>query len=88
MCGRRPGYLRGARDRQADDVGHLRRRSSRPRLRRAVTGSGRGRRRARLACPYDADGFDRFAGMSQDEIDDDRLILADPAAARAKLDQE
>ena len=33
-------------------------------------------------------GFDRFAGMSQDEIDDDRLILADPAAARAKLDQE
>jgi len=26
--------------------------------------------------------------MSQDEIDDDRLILADPAAARAKLDQE
>ena len=26
--------------------------------------------------------------MSQDEIDDERLILTDPAAARAKLDQE
>jgi pimeloyl-ACP methyl ester carboxylesterase len=38
--------------------------------------------------PYPADGLDYFAGMGQENIDDTRLMLADPAAARAKLDQE
>ena len=35
--------------------------------------------------PYGADGLDWFADMDQDNIDDFRLTLTDPAAARAKL---
>ena len=38
--------------------------------------------------PYGADGLDYFAGMGQENADDDRLVLADEAAARAKLDQD
>jgi pimeloyl-ACP methyl ester carboxylesterase len=38
--------------------------------------------------PYDADGLDYFAGMDQADIDDYRLLLADPAAARAKWDHD
>jgi pimeloyl-ACP methyl ester carboxylesterase len=38
--------------------------------------------------PYDADGLDYFAGMGQDNIDDTRLLLADPAEAREKLDKD
>jgi pimeloyl-ACP methyl ester carboxylesterase len=34
--------------------------------------------------PYDAPGLDYFAGMGQDNVDDIRLYLSDPAAARAK----
>jgi pimeloyl-ACP methyl ester carboxylesterase len=35
--------------------------------------------------PFDAEDLDWFAGAGQENIDDDRLILSDPAAARAKL---
>jgi pimeloyl-ACP methyl ester carboxylesterase len=38
--------------------------------------------------PYGAEGLDWFAGMGQDNIDDMRLMLTDPAAARAKLDRD
>jgi pimeloyl-ACP methyl ester carboxylesterase len=38
--------------------------------------------------PYDARGLDYFAGMGQDNVDDIRLYLADPAAARAKSRQD
>lgn len=34
--------------------------------------------------PYDAEGLDYFAGMGQDNVDDIKLQLADPEAARAK----
>jgi pimeloyl-ACP methyl ester carboxylesterase len=34
--------------------------------------------------PYDANGLDYFAGMGQDNVDDIKLQLDDPAAARAK----
>ena len=40
------------------------------------------------AAPYDADGLDYFAGMGQQNVDDDRLVLTDEAAARKQLDQE
>jgi pimeloyl-ACP methyl ester carboxylesterase len=35
--------------------------------------------------PFDAEGLDWFAGAGQENVDDDRLILSDPEAARAKL---
>ena len=35
--------------------------------------------------PFDADGLDWWADTGQENIDDDRLILSDPEAARAKL---
>jgi pimeloyl-ACP methyl ester carboxylesterase len=38
--------------------------------------------------PYNADSLDYCAGMGQDNVDDDRLLLTDPAAARAKLDKD
>jgi pimeloyl-ACP methyl ester carboxylesterase len=38
--------------------------------------------------PFDAEGLDWFAGAGQDNVDDDRLALSDPPAARAKLKQD
>jgi len=38
--------------------------------------------------PYGAEGLDYFAGMGQDNADDTRLLLADPVAARAKMDKD
>ena len=38
--------------------------------------------------PYGADGLDYFAGMGEENAEDDRLVLTDEAAARAKLDQD
>jgi pimeloyl-ACP methyl ester carboxylesterase len=38
--------------------------------------------------PYDSDGLDWFDGMGQDNVDDFRLLLSDPAAARVKLDKD
>jgi hypothetical protein len=37
--------------------------------------------------PYDADGLDSFAGMGQAIIDEYRLLLTDPDAARAGVDK-
>jgi pimeloyl-ACP methyl ester carboxylesterase len=36
------------------------------------------------AAPFDANDLDWFAGAGQENIDDDRLTLSDPAAARAQ----
>jgi pimeloyl-ACP methyl ester carboxylesterase len=38
--------------------------------------------------PHGADGLDYFAGMGEDNVDDDRLFLTDEAAARAKMDKD
>ena len=38
--------------------------------------------------PYGAEGLDYYAGMGQQNADDDRLVLTDEAAARAKIDQD
>jgi pimeloyl-ACP methyl ester carboxylesterase len=38
--------------------------------------------------PFDADDLDWFAGAGQENIDDDRLTLSDPAAARAKMEDD
>jgi pimeloyl-ACP methyl ester carboxylesterase len=38
--------------------------------------------------PYGAEGLDYFAGMGQDNIDEFRLLLTDPEAARAKIDKD
>jgi pimeloyl-ACP methyl ester carboxylesterase len=38
--------------------------------------------------PYEADGLDYFAGMSQDDAEDTRLLLTDPEAALAKTDKD
>jgi len=38
--------------------------------------------------PYSAEGFDYFAGMAEENADDDRLFLTDEAAARAKIDKD
>lgn len=38
--------------------------------------------------PWGADGLDYFAGMGELNADDMRLFLADPAAARAKCEQD
>ena len=38
--------------------------------------------------PFDAEGLDWWAGTGQENIDDDRLILSDPEAARAKLSKD
>jgi pimeloyl-ACP methyl ester carboxylesterase len=35
--------------------------------------------------PFDAEGLDYFADTGQENVEDDRLILSDPEAARAKL---
>jgi pimeloyl-ACP methyl ester carboxylesterase len=35
--------------------------------------------------PYGADGLDYFTGMGQENVDDTKLLLDDPAAARRKL---
>jgi pimeloyl-ACP methyl ester carboxylesterase len=35
--------------------------------------------------PYDADGLDWFAGMEEDDVDGNRLLLSDPEAARIKM---
>lgn len=38
--------------------------------------------------PYGAEGLDWFAGMEQDDIANNRLLLTDPVAARAKTDKD
>jgi pimeloyl-ACP methyl ester carboxylesterase len=38
--------------------------------------------------PYDAEGLDYYAGMGEENVDDDRLFFTDEAAARAKLDKD
>jgi pimeloyl-ACP methyl ester carboxylesterase len=38
--------------------------------------------------PYDAAGLDYFAGMGQDNVDDIKLQIEDPAAARAKAEAD
>jgi pimeloyl-ACP methyl ester carboxylesterase len=38
--------------------------------------------------PYGAEGLDWFAGMTQDDVAYNRLVLNDPDAARAKIDQD
>ena len=38
--------------------------------------------------PYDADGLDYFAGMGQDNVDDIKLQIDDPAASRAKAESD
>jgi len=38
--------------------------------------------------PYGADGLDYFAGMSQGDVDYNRLVLTDPEAARAEIDKD
>lgn len=38
--------------------------------------------------PYDAPGLDQFAGMGEDNVEDAKLMLTDPAAARAKLAEQ
>ena len=38
--------------------------------------------------PYDAEGLDYFAGMGQDNVDDIKLQIEDPAAARAKAESD
>jgi pimeloyl-ACP methyl ester carboxylesterase len=38
--------------------------------------------------PYGAEGLDFFDGMGQDNVDDMSLYLADPAAARKKMDKD
>jgi pimeloyl-ACP methyl ester carboxylesterase len=38
--------------------------------------------------PYPAEGIDWFAGMGQENVDDFKLTLNDPAAARAKAEED
>lgn len=38
--------------------------------------------------PYDAAGLDYFAGMGQDNVDDIKLQMDDPVAARAKAEED
>jgi pimeloyl-ACP methyl ester carboxylesterase len=38
--------------------------------------------------PYGAEGLDYFAGMGTENVEDIKLSLADPAAGRAKLEQD
>jgi pimeloyl-ACP methyl ester carboxylesterase len=38
--------------------------------------------------PFDAEGLDWFAGQHRDDAEDNRLFLADPAAARRKQEEE
>jgi pimeloyl-ACP methyl ester carboxylesterase len=38
--------------------------------------------------PYDADGLDWYAGMEEDDVDGNRLLLSDPEAARIKMDKD
>jgi pimeloyl-ACP methyl ester carboxylesterase len=38
--------------------------------------------------PYGAEGLDYFAGMGQDDVDYNRLLLTDPEAARAQVDKD
>jgi pimeloyl-ACP methyl ester carboxylesterase len=38
--------------------------------------------------PYGAEGLDYFAGMTQDDADETRLLLTDPEAAGAKIDKD
>jgi len=38
--------------------------------------------------PFEGEGLDYFAGMSQDRVDDTRLFVTDKAAARKKLDRD
>jgi pimeloyl-ACP methyl ester carboxylesterase len=38
--------------------------------------------------PYPADGLDWFAGMGQENVDDFKLEISDPEAARAKTEEE
>jgi pimeloyl-ACP methyl ester carboxylesterase len=38
--------------------------------------------------PYPAAGLDWFAGMGQENVDDFKLAIADPAASRAKAEQD
>jgi pimeloyl-ACP methyl ester carboxylesterase len=38
--------------------------------------------------PYGAEGLDWFAGMGPDDVADNRLLLTDPQAARAKIDKD
>ena len=38
--------------------------------------------------PYEAEGLDWFAGMEEDDVDGNRMLLSDPEAARAKMDKD
>jgi pimeloyl-ACP methyl ester carboxylesterase len=38
--------------------------------------------------PHGAEGLDYYAGMGQENVDDDRLFFTDEAAARAKTDKD
>ena len=38
--------------------------------------------------PYGAEGLDYYAGMGQENVDDDRLFFTDEVAARAKIDKD
>ena len=38
--------------------------------------------------PYGAEGLDYFAGMGEENVDDDRLFFTDEAAARARIDKD
>ena len=38
--------------------------------------------------PYAAEGLDWFAGMTQDDVAYNRLLLTDPQAARDKMDND
>jgi pimeloyl-ACP methyl ester carboxylesterase len=38
--------------------------------------------------PYDAEGLDYYAGMGEENADDDRLFFTDEAAARAQTDKD
>ena len=40
------------------------------------------------SAPYGADGLDWFADMGQENVDDFRLLLSDPGAARRKLEKD
>ena len=38
--------------------------------------------------PCEAEGLDWFAGMEEDDVDGNRMLLSDPEAARAKMDKD
>ena len=40
------------------------------------------------SAPYEAEGLDWFAGMEEDDVDGNRMLLSDREAARAKMDKD